>query len=918
MGDEAIAAAREADLKADFALGEEIKKAAENRKSGRSMWETVQQMFLSRGEPVVTAERKRVGKGEVPYSEKYAIKMALQEFNHSDNADKLLIMDVARDVYRPLKDAGIEEDDAGIYVMMQRIAEGDRGGLAEDAKAAIMDITGESDWEMAKKAYTALGTETKGEAAEGSAFDPDLLAQAETGLLNPRGYTPATAKEELASIERRLGPEKYAALQDVAAKYRAILNRSFDEGVRWGVYSREMAERLKATEATYWPFAVLDYFNGRVPAGMRKQTGTVKGVASPWTAALLKALAQNRIVERQKAVLPIIAKLDEDFPGHAGPDQVIDKHHREQPAGPDKANLFYYVDGRLHYRAVDDYIANVLHRADIGSLHAITSALGSKSYGILHPLYVSWSLAWQANNLQRDFKRTYKMMNAAHAGKPTYRQAIAMFTDIPKLLKAYGETAGIAMAHARGKDVAYIRAMLQDRALGRAFHSFDPYEGSTTLERELQRAGILKPPHEGVKGTLMHVGRPVEVAGVMQETWTKAAAYKLLGQLGITGKSRAYFTRNYVGTPDSTDRGLASDVSNSLFLYSNVITAGWRADMEVATHPKTAAGYWMRALLIDFLPKYIMAMATLGWLGEKYQEWMEYVPSYDKEKYIIVPVPPFFVTSAKGAKKAMYLRMPHDDTNRIIAAVSWALLMEGRPYAPSRAIGMVAGEFPGVNPLVELPLQWVAFMGNQNPRDSFRSRDVVPSTEWTAGGWPRAREMLKYSLGQFGVASSALDWMASLGGKGLQQGSDPADRSTAERIISHIPGVSRVLRVSDRGLTEERWWELDWEARERARIRADLPEEVRKAVRRRSSLNRLGEERLNDAELAERAQLNGWYRTYYQTITRDMELARDAKNRDAYRDAVRRIRESLAAPVTQRPGNAPRPPSPPRPPGRSR
>ena len=201
-----------------------------------------------------------------------------------------------------------------------------------------------------------------------------------------------------------------------------------------------------------------------------------------------------------------------------------------------------------------------------------------------------------------------------------------------------------------------------------------------------------------------------------------------------------------------------------------------------------------------------------------------------------------------------------------------------------------------MNPGVDLVIKWAQFMTNRNPYDAFRGRSVVPTTEWEAGGWPRARSMLKYSLGDFGVASAAVDWLATLWGSGLQQGA-PSEKTGAEWVIAHVPVVSSLVRVSDRGLTEERWWELDWENQQRARLRADLPNEVRRAVRKRNQLNRFGEDRLSDPERVERDKLNGWYRTYYLPITRDMELLRDAKNKDAYREAIRRLDESLAAPA---------------------
>jgi hypothetical protein len=806
--------------------------------------------------------------------------------------------------------------------------------MAEQAKAEIMAITGQDSWPTARDAYQKLAAQDP----ETSDFDADLLQVAESGVLNPHGYTPEEATRTLDALAKELGADKFALLGELTGKLRSILAKPTDDAVRLGVYSQEVYDKtILPNRETYVPFTVLDYFNGRVPAGIRRQIGTVKGVANPYASAILKAMALNRLNEYQKAKQALLSILDQ-FPD-VGPEQPIDRFHRERKPATGRANLVYHKNGKLYYREVDEYLVRVLDKTDLGAIQRVTAAFGSMTYRFFHPLYVSWSVAWQMRNLPRDWKRTYKNLAAAHAGKPTYRQAIEMFLDIGRLARSLGETFGAAYAHARRRDHDFIRRMLADKALGRAFHSFEPAPQSETVNRLAQRYGLLKPPPEpaahrlreaigtgGLKGAargVVEAGKivgervrrvlgPLETVGVMQETWTKAAAYKLLGRLGISGRQRAYMVRNYSGTPDATDAGLASEAVNALFMYANVISAGWRADFEVATNPRSASGYWMRAMLIDFLPKLLMAAAALGWLGEQYEEWMEHVPSYEKEKYIIVPLPPFYVRTKRGDKKALYLRIPHDDLNRVLAAITWAFTMDERPHAPSRAVGMVAGEFPGVNPGIELPYQWAQFMSNRNPYDAFRGRNVVRPTEWEAGGWARTREMFQYTLGEFGIISQAVDWVGSASGYSLEVG----EKGTAERVLGTIPGVSAMIKASDRGLQEERWWEVDWERQRRAALRSDLSERVRRASGERSRLNTLGEDRLSDQERARRNRLNVWYRQYYLPLTAEMELRRDAKDRAGYQAAALRLDGSAeqidVLPQHRRRQRGPRPPQPPR------
>ncbi len=784
-GEESVHAARRADLEEDFARGEELQRAAEDRQDPQSLGSYLKQTFINRIAPVADAERKRLG-GSVPaHSAQRAVARALEEYAHADNANRVMLMDVEQAVHRPMIEGGITGEQAGMYLMLHRIAEGDRGGMAEQAKEAIMDLTGKATWLEAREAFIQQAKEQKG---DGGDFDPDLLALADSGVLNPRGYTPEEARRTLAGLKRDLGDERFATLEDLMSKFRAILFRSVEEAVEVGSYSRAKFEStIQPNRETYVPFAVLDYFNGRMPAGVKQQMGTLKGIANPYTTAILKAMSLNRLNEVQKAKRAILSVIDVDFPGAAGPEQKIDRFRREKPAGEGKTNLTYLVDGSLHYREVDTYIAKVLEKSDLGSTERITKTLTSATYSIFHPLYVSWSIAWQMRNLPRDWKRTYKNLSAAHAGKPTHRQVLEAFLDLIRTPAAYAQTAGAAWEHARQRQHPMIREMIRDRSLGRAFHSFEPNATDRKHERLLQEYGLVTPEGTGFAEKARKVGRPLEITGVFQETLSKAAAYRILTDMGITDTERAAIVRNYTGTPASTNRGLFSEATNSLFMYANVISAGIRADAEVAMQPSTAAGYWFRSVLVDFGPKALIAAAVMGWLGDELEEWYKRIPSYDLEKYLIVPVAPFWSTNELGEKKAVYLRFPHDDVNRMLAGATWALMVGDRPHAAGRTIGLVAGQFPGLSPALSMPLAWGQAAANRNPYDAFRGREIVPRTEWEAGGWSRAKEMLRWTLGEFGVISQAL-------GRFTYHSPEDGSAASGEKTLRSVPGLSALIQ----------------------------------------------------------------------------------------------------------------------------
>ena len=865
---EEIAAARTEELETGFQAGEERLREADAQTYKQPLLNHLAQLFVTRGAPVYRAERKRLG-ALPPWSPERTVRMALQEYNHADNVNRLMLTDLNDKVHQPLLEAGIRPEQMGQYLALRRIAEGDRGGMAEQAKAAIQEMTGQTSWAEAKEAYAALGEEA----------DADLLQLAETGVLNPYGYTPQEATTQLQALSGGLGEAAFARLEKVTRDFRAILFRSVETAVELGVYNRETFEqKILPNRDTYATFAVLDYFTGRVTAGIRQQIGTVKGIANPYTAMILKTMSLNRLNESQKAKMAVLEHIEEDFPGMAGVEKPIDKFHRERHPERGRANLHYLVDGKLHTREVDEYIAKVFDNMDLGSLTRLTKVLSSTTYGFFHPLYVTWSIAWQARNIQRDIKRTYKNLSVAHAGEPTYRQAVAAVLDIGRLPWEYAKVAPQAWRHARRRSTGLLREMLADKALGRAFHSFDPNVGADSHTRLLERYGILKPEHQGLRGYLRAIGSPVETMGVFQETWAKAAAYQYLGDRGITGRERAYMVRNYIGTPDSLERGLASEGMNALYMYANVITSGIRADAEVALHPTTASGYWLRSVLMDYAPKMMMAAAVLGWLGDDLKDWYDRIPSYDLEKYLIVPIWPYYAENEQGDQKSIYLRLPHDDVTRILAAALWTALVSDGPYAPSRAIGTIAGEFPGVNPALSLVSKWVQVASGRNPYDEFRGRDVIPRTQWAAGGWARAKEMLRYSFGELGIIAQIL-------GRYVYTYPDNLD-APSEKLIRSIPGLSTLVKITDRGLDEKRYWDEDKEAQVRAQLRSDLSADVRRATAERSRLNRFGDEVLSRREQLRRQELNDWYRTVYVDETALMEFAKE-EDRDAMYEAAK-------------------------------
>jgi hypothetical protein len=194
-------------------------------------------------------------------------------------------------------------------------------------------------------------------------------------------------------------------------------------------------------------------------------------------------------------------------------------------------------------------------------------------------------------------------------------------------------------------------------------------------------------------------------------------------------------------------------------------------------------------------------------------------------------------------------------------------------------IGEVAGQLPfRVNPILDTIGKWADYAQGRNPYDEFRNRSVIEPSAFTAGGWAAAEDMARFTVSQFGVMGTLMMW--AIGRPG-----DPRQQTTAQRVIGSIPGLERILRVSDRGLDEKAWEEVDLKDQESARFKLGLPQNARNATRERYRLQRLRaaaadkpEGKLPKHDEKRLNVLMGWYRDVYLPATRYMHEAQDRSN----------------------------------------
>lgn len=889
IGDD-LSDVRRRDVREMFAKGEDAWRArhAEANDTRQSVVSYIRQLLFDRSIPILSMERKSKP-SRLPWDETLAAKHAMEEFHFRDNPIRLLADDVQKQVMQPLADAGLDIPTVGEYMMMRRIAEGDRGGAAEQAQQVIMGLTGESTWTEAKAAF-----------AQTVADDPsmaELLELASSGKLNPLGYTPEAAREYLSAMKRDMGG-KLGAMERAVARFRDLVWEQVEQAVEAGTYNREMVEKLlRPNKDFYATFAVTMYLDTKIKAGIYRQVGTFSDIANPYTATLMKTVSLIRLNEFNKAKRAIVDFLSIYHPGDIGEGQKIDQYHRLKPPREGRDHIIVLENGKPVAYEVDAYIAKAFATHDLGALSRFARWVSSATYRVFHPLWIAANPSWQVMNVPRDVARTYQNVAALHANKGKLKQLAEAFPDIGRVIAAYYRAVAPAMRRARGRADPIIRKLEELRAIGTPFTKATLDDDAEQVQRTLAQAGVLPKKKRGaIARTLGRVYDGLESFGTFLETLPKVAMYDMGIRAGIKSERElAYIVRNYSGTPNTKRRGLVTDLTNAIAPYSNVVLQGWRADAEIAANPSTAAGRWMRAALVNYLPKLAAVAAAAGLFGDELEEFFQSIPEYEKAKYTIVPLG--WSTDDNGNRKAAYLRLPHADTDRVVAASLWKLMSRERGTA-GEAFGTIMGELPGTNPYVEMASKWTEYLAGQTPRDDFRGRDILSRDERLVGGWPAAKKMVEWTSDQTGVMGQLIR-STTVWNKPDEQGKP---QTTTEKVVRAIPGLSAIVRVSDRGISERQWKDVEAEDAEKADVRLKMPANVKAASQERYRLNRLGKERITPEQNSRRQLLNRWYGQYLnaQKLIARAEAAGDTKAADDYRRKLeaftdRRLRTPAAA-----------------------
>lgn len=701
----------------------------------------------------------------------------LEERNYLGGKIKSEVDTNFNNIYQDLQREGMTWEDLGELMFYERILKGDRGEVANplgyqpDFVQELMDT------------YEDVGT-----------VKPDQKA-----------YEKGTS-----DMKSTLGESRYIRLQELAIQYRQNLKSFFDQGRDEGIYSEDLA-KLFEENAFYVPFKGAKYSGvSKTTFGVKQQKGTLGDIENPANTGIEKAVSIIRAVEKNRVTRKVVEFYQENF------SEEITEAKRDQQGYPippreeGQSLVTYMQDGKVKGFYVDSYIAEALQKNTIGKQNQIIGAIRFFNSGLFRPLFITFNLGFQSFNLIRDFKRFWK-----NVPNMTILRAMSLYSKSARAskIRAFGLPENSSEADREAYDL--INKLENEKVISITYN--DIIKGENIEDAQIDR--ILR--ETGVRETKQtNLGKLGEKFGVTKETPIIKQAFQILdfiektgnmietlpkvaGVFALEGKMNPIemrsFVRKYVGSPDFLAGGRDKKAVNEILLFANAIAQGIRSDYDIATQPKSRGAYWWKTAQSELLPKMLMLAVTAGLFGDWLKELFGKVSEYDKANYTIIPL------GEDENGKAIYFRMPSDETGRLIGGTFWKFAIAlGSPEKLKELstytdlLTYAGGQVPSVSPVVQLGAFTIpSFIAGNNPYDFFRGRPVLTDEQQLAGGSERLKPFLSYMFQQMG---------GNVFMKLNVNETVPKNPSLSEKIVS-LPVASniagRFIKVSNYGETEK-------------------------------------------------------------------------------------------------------------------
>ncbi len=722
-GDEALLPKREGQVVDMFRKGEELYTEKRNawKDNRASLRKRLTTELIDKNHSVIKKIEELKAKG-VKINPEDNPQYLLEEYNYLAGKVQNVVDDVQAKVVDPILQAGLTIEDLGQYLFYTRII-GERSEIA-----------------------------------------------------NPLGFDQITAQKQLDYLTKKIGLDKVPVMEAAVKNLRELSSAVVKRAEAGGLYKPETVAEILKNE-TYSTFQVLDYLQEYVTPSIIEQVGTLKEIANPIDATVLKMISTVKATERNITRNGVVKMLEKDFPKEVSEAEStrLGKYGVRFKEKMGTGLITLRRDGVSKGFYVDPYIADTVNYSPAIIGNGLITALRWANSSYFRPVYVGLNLGFQSYNLIRDMVRSWKLNPDLHFYEilPRYYRALS-----PAKQRVFGNITDQTVTEMREGGMlgfTYNDIYASDESPDEITHLFKLYN---SIKKEPSRN-----PAKRTIEWLTDLGNVIESIPkiVGYQSRKEAMPNRSL-------KDISHEVRVYSGSPDFLRKGKGYDYTNNILLFSNAIKEGTRGDYEGAFRdPRTKSGYWAKTLIVNILPKVILFLAGMGYFGEKIKERLDKIPEYDKTNYIPIPI------GEDKDGKAIYVRIPQDEVGRMMGGMFWKGLTfdkDNIARSISEVVVPFARQMPSLSPSVELLAGLYQLANGKSPISFFQGKPVISDDEMRAGGMYAVEPILK--------------WAGNLAGLyGLTLGIENAKgEEPATAVWRFLPIISRFIKISDAGEKE--------------------------------------------------------------------------------------------------------------------
>ena len=604
------------------------------------------------------------------------------------------------------------------------------------------------------------------------------IATERAEFANPLGWTPERSKQRIKEMDKTFGP----ILKEVKDAFKNLREDWFLSKIKEAkMYSPEL-EKTILTSEHYVTFDIIGHLEksyGRPASGhIYRQIGTFTETGNPLTATVIKDILIMRSINKNIAAKAVVDLFSEHFPKEIKPaDTRWNGRFQEiqESATPDTKLMVVMQEGKMKGYYLPKFVAESFRQNPneanvIARLLRISFVPFRMVFTELNPGF------WAFNFFFRDYQAAAKQL-------PGLKYSTFLkywFRAIPPSFRS-----------CFGKPDELTKKCLKNKSLlSVASYHWDAPE-DLELERLLKRYGItksywnakvLKPVSifiDGMRNTARAMERVPKLGGYLylKEKFPQMPEEKV-----------AHLVRARAGSPDFMRTGTGAPFYNYLLPFSNAMKEGTRSAFEAATD--NPSEYLWKTMKYNILWKTFVFGGLLGLGGWELKRILEGASDYDLANYNCFPI------GLTETGKSVYIRIPQDETGRIIGGTFWMMAKKEYPKAFQSMFDYAAGQVPGLHPMITAAWATTEYMSGRNPFDHFRSRPIINEDVFLAGGKRSHKAFAKWMSNQFGGGI-----VHRFKHDGIKEIQTDLERFLNQPLASNI--VGRFVKVSDYGIRQK-------------------------------------------------------------------------------------------------------------------